>query len=1008
MNNLIDQIDAYLDGTMNATDRAAFETKMNSDASLREQVTTQQNLRAGIERMGMKAATAQTFKKITLKNKLYKWGIATVAVAAIATSAYHINNSVSLNTDGPEITYELPATNEEGGTEWSDADRNLPTQLFEINPNKDTVIETMGGIVFAIPAGAFVNAKDPMTVEIREALTPMDIMKSGLSTTSNGELLETGGMFYINARNASPNGEGGRGETSLQINPDKPVYANVPTNEIRPGMQLFEGERTADGGINWVNPQPMEKQLIPVDIFSLNFYPDGFLEKVAELGFDANDRKVTDSIYYSYAGRRAAMGEQPSGFENSSDSARVRHILIAYKGAASASPDVTRTKEEARRLAYTIRLDIVDRGERMQDVVETFTDDPGSKSGNKGDYGWFTRESGFVQPFKDAGFNNNIGDVVVVETDFGYHVIQVIDKTAPTTKVDYGEETGNAPDGEAMFKANCSACHTTTENRGTGPGLKGVLGRIPGGNWKYDWVHNSSTLIKSGDPYANQLYSDYKTTQTAFPALNNREIDAILAYADHGGKPYGLEIDPARIAAIKTEEFQNTLIATKEFEMRLRVAFNNCEPRIIDMYVNNLDKKMWEVDSMVAKMTWNSPAINADFRYLSGLKQGGVTISQPHMKKLQEYYQKKQEAVRIASEKMRNKRTEEQKKQDSIHFENLNNQTVENSDQAAKNFDTELAVNINEAYDQLGLPSYISPPPVDYYTVDVATTGWKNVDAYVLASTTDRETLDYTDPTTGKKAVIEYESLTINIDQYAVYSQLMVYLVSDSLPCFTKVASANGVYSEKLNELMEYSLIVMAEKDGTWFSALTPKVTPGSVNVTLASTDEATLRSTLNTAFAGNVGSDFNAEMTYIKETHQYEVHKAKEARQNVIDRQIMEIIFPCQHEVTVALPPLGNNIACEEAMRQLDVTKVYASNTKVVAYKAADDAKTRAYEEALKIENSYKNPLEKVAKRTAADAARKQADDANVMAKSRADEFERALITDAQAKVNQTCGASQ
>jgi len=128
------------------------------------------------------------------------------------------------------------------------------------------------------------------------------------------------------------------------------------------------------------------------------------------------------------------------GQKTSADSVKVRHILIAYKGGASAAPEITRTKEQAKAKADSLQK-AIKRGAKMEDLVEKFTDDPGSKSnggpgtGNKGDYGWFTEESGFVQPFKDAGFNNPKGETVVTETDFGYHVIQVLDKTAPSRKV---------------------------------------------------------------------------------------------------------------------------------------------------------------------------------------------------------------------------------------------------------------------------------------------------------------------------------------------------------------------------------------------------------------------------------------------------------------------------------------------------------------------------------------------------------------------------------------------
>ncbi|MCU0435300.1 MAG: cytochrome c [Bacteroidia bacterium] len=89
--------------------------------------------------------------------------------------------------------------------------------------------------------------------------------------------------------------------------------------------------------------------------------------------------------------------------------------------------------------------------------------------------------------------------------------------------------------GKALFRANCSSCHYASEKIGTGPGLKGVLGRIPGGEWKYNWVRNSAALTATGDAYSVQLKAKWNNAaMTAFPALSNEDIDAILEYADAG------------------------------------------------------------------------------------------------------------------------------------------------------------------------------------------------------------------------------------------------------------------------------------------------------------------------------------------------------------------------------------------------------------------------------------------------------------------------------------------
>ena len=118
-----------------------------------------------------------------------------------------------------------------------------------------------------------------------------------------------------------------------------------------------------------------------------------------------------------------------------------------------------------------------------------------------------------------------------------------------TLAISFFSFTAHAQDkelGKKLFKTNCASCHFASEKKSTGPGLKGVLGRIPSGDWKYNWVHNSSKVIASGDAYATTLFNQYKVQMTAFPNLKNEEIDAILAYADEGEKA------PTPVAAAPT------------------------------------------------------------------------------------------------------------------------------------------------------------------------------------------------------------------------------------------------------------------------------------------------------------------------------------------------------------------------------------------------------------------------------------------------------------------------
>lgn len=64
----------------------------------------------------------------------------------------------------------------------------------------------------------------------------------------------------------------------------------------------------------------------------------------------------------------------------------------------------------------------------FQRLAEAHSIDPSAKS-NRGDVGVVTRDSPFVQEFKDASFKGKPGDVVgPVKTQFGYHLIKVVDK----------------------------------------------------------------------------------------------------------------------------------------------------------------------------------------------------------------------------------------------------------------------------------------------------------------------------------------------------------------------------------------------------------------------------------------------------------------------------------------------------------------------------------------------------------------------------------------------------
>jgi len=86
-----------------------------------------------------------------------------------------------------------------------------------------------------------------------------------------------------------------------------------------------------------------------------------------------------------------------------------------------------------------------------------------------------------------------------------------------------------AAEGEALFKANCAACHKPLEDY-TGPMLKGAREREPNKEWAYKWVNNVNSMLET-DPYAKGLLAKYGSKMTQFN-LKQEEIKAILDWAD--------------------------------------------------------------------------------------------------------------------------------------------------------------------------------------------------------------------------------------------------------------------------------------------------------------------------------------------------------------------------------------------------------------------------------------------------------------------------------------------
>lgn len=99
------------------------------------------------------------------------------------------------------------------------------------------------------------------------------------------------------------------------------------------------------------------------------------------------------------------------------ETVHAQHILIKFKD----------DEVQAKKLAESVRKKLLTGKYSFEDLAEEYSEDMSAKN-NKGDLGYFSRGR-MVPEFESAAFSLKIGEVSqLVKTQFGYHIIKVLDK----------------------------------------------------------------------------------------------------------------------------------------------------------------------------------------------------------------------------------------------------------------------------------------------------------------------------------------------------------------------------------------------------------------------------------------------------------------------------------------------------------------------------------------------------------------------------------------------------
>ncbi|MFY9242876.1 MAG: peptidylprolyl isomerase [Polaribacter sp.] len=193
---------------------------------------------------------------------------------------------------------------------------------------------------------------------------------------------------------------------------------------------------------------PQDEQIIKNDVASIieDFKKTSdnavFLsENNSDTGLNSNyqfksalNQEVADKIYAGNEGDIVGPYKDKDFFKVSKitavtempDSVRASHILIPFVGSQRVAPEVTRTEDEAKKMADSLLSVVKGDKNKFADLAKEFSSDTGS--GEKGgDLDWFTYDR-MTPAFRDYSFENKKGDIDVVKSPFGFHIIKIDDQ----------------------------------------------------------------------------------------------------------------------------------------------------------------------------------------------------------------------------------------------------------------------------------------------------------------------------------------------------------------------------------------------------------------------------------------------------------------------------------------------------------------------------------------------------------------------------------------------------
>lgn len=348
---------------------------------------------------------------------------------------------------------------------------------------------------------------------------------------------------------------------------EKAVDLKYVSFEIKPSDEDNQAAR------QWIDQKTEEFKLTDNDSLFINLNSDvaysanWLAESEIPSSIDSIKNEKLGTVVGPYFEDQSWKVSKLMGTKMAVDSVKARHILLKVEGGNSVQVLAT---------ADSLKKVIKQKG-NFAELAKSLSQDFGSGA-DGGNLGWF-KEGVMVPEFNDACFNGKKGDMPIVETQFGIHLIEIQDRSKESRRLNIGtverrtepsDKTFQAIYGKASDFARASNSAETFEATATEQGLNVRLApNVRPMETKLPGLENPRALIQWAYNKAE------KGTVSEVFEIGNKYVVALLADKHEKGvkslesikEELEAEVKKEKKAAKFIEEFEAALAGKPAIEV---------------------------------------------------------------------------------------------------------------------------------------------------------------------------------------------------------------------------------------------------------------------------------------------------------------------------------------------------------------------------------------------------------------------------------------------------------